>query len=84
MVSECLLVRSGSTEIALHTVSVDGLLEATSCCLGVVVAVSLERIDKRVGGVIGLVEFIGLDICSLLKSFSCFNIFIAPWLATTR
>lgn len=64
----------GSPEIALGAITVDGLAEAEGCRRRVFLSVGLEGVDEGVGGVVGFVEFIGLDVSGLLKGLASIDI----------
>lgn len=58
---QILLVRRRPPEIALHRVVVDGRTQHPRRVLRVRLAVRFVRFRQRVGGVVGLVEVLGLD-----------------------
>lgn len=63
-------MRSRTSEVTLSAISVDGHVQAFCSSLGIVLAVGLEGIDEGVGGIIGLLELVGLDLRGLFKSLS--------------
>lgn len=63
-------MRSRTSEVTLSAISVDGHVQAFRSSLGIVFAVGLEGIDEGVGGIIGLLELVGLDLRGLFKSLS--------------
>lgn len=59
-----------AAEVALGTVLVDGDVEAAHGRLGVDLSVGLERVDESVGGVVGLLQVLGLDGRGLFESLA--------------
>jgi hypothetical protein len=68
-------VRSCATEVALCAVSIDSNVQASRGSLGIVFAVGLKCIDEGVGGIIGLLELIGLDLRGLFESLSGLDVY---------
>lgn len=67
-------MRGGPPEVALGAVLVDAELDTSCGILGALCAVDLECVDVGVGGIVGLVQVLDLDLCSLLEGLSCFPV----------
>lgn len=67
---QVLLVASCSSEVALHGVVADGLLQASCCVLRLVFAVRFEGVGQSVCGIVGFAQLIGLYRGSLLETLS--------------
>lgn len=65
---------SGAAEVALGAVAVDGDVEAAGRSRRVVLSVGFEGVDEAVGGVIRLLEILGLDLSGLLKGLASFDV----------
>jgi|SRR6478609_5857710 hypothetical protein len=72
--AEIFLVGSCAAEITLGAVSVDSDVQASRSSLGIVFAVGLEGIHEGVGSVIGFLQLVGLNLRSLFKSLSSFEV----------
>jgi hypothetical protein len=68
-------VRSRTSEVTLSTISVDGHVQAFRSSLGIVFAVGLEGIDEGVGGIIGLLKLVCLDLRGLFESLSGLKVY---------
>lgn len=64
---QILLMCRRSSEIALAYVVIYGLLQHAGSILGIRFPVGLVGLRQRIGGVIGLIQVLGLDASSSLK-----------------
>lgn len=67
-------MRRGAAKVALGAVPIDGDVQTPHGGLGIVLAVDLEGVDEAVGGVVGLVEVLGLDVGGLLEGLASFDV----------
>lgn len=68
-------MRSCTAEVTLGAVSVDSNVQASRGSLGIFLAVGLKGIDEGVGGIIGLLELIGLNLRGLFESLSGLQVY---------
>lgn len=69
---QILLLRRGAPEVAFERVVVDGRRQHAGGVLRVGLAVGFVRFGQGVGGVVGLVEVLGLDGGRALECLACF------------